>query len=134
MLNENQKRALSITLRIVEEKLRDIERVLESSDDVGVLYEMKQNISPAVKNEVFKEIVLIKERIKALAEKFDLRKESTNANKEALRALPYCWEILEDAKARGMKRYGSVADGLKNILDPQLSTIIDLILKIEHLL
>ncbi len=134
MLNENQKRALSITLRIVEKELRDIEHVLGSSDDIGILYEMKQNIPPAVKDEVFKEIVQIKERIKAVAEKFDLGQESINANKEALRALPYCWEILEDAKARGMKKYGDVANGLKDILDPQISIIIDLILKIEHLL
>ncbi len=40
MLNEYQKRGLSITLRIVEETMQDIERILHSETHIGILYEL----------------------------------------------------------------------------------------------
>ncbi len=134
MLNEYQRRGLSITLRIVEESLTDIEHILNSGNITGVLYEVRYNIPSAVKDEVLRKASLIRDRLKIMAERFDLEKEYTDASREALGKLPYCWEILEDAKAMRLKRYGEVAEGLGDVLDPQLNIIIDLILEMEHLL
>ncbi|MBW7940846.1 MAG: hypothetical protein H3C64_00240 [Candidatus Kuenenia stuttgartiensis] len=51
-----------------------------------------------------------------------------------LRKMSSCWCILEDAKARKLKRYGVVANELEDVLDPHLNGIIDLIFDMERLL
>lgn len=134
MLNEYQKRGLSITLRIVEETMQDIERILQNGTYTGILYDMKCSISPKAKEEFFKRASLIKERIKIISKIFDLKKEHREAIHDIFGKLPYCLEIVEDAKAKKLKRYGDVSNGLDNALDPQLNIITDLILEMQHLL
>ena len=48
--------------------------------------------------------------------------------------MPDCWQILEDEKAKKLKRYGDVAAGIKEALDPDLDIIINLIFDMERLL
>jgi hypothetical protein len=48
--------------------------------------------------------------------------------------LPYCWEILENARAKRLKRYGDVSMGLDQELDPHLDVIIEILREMEHIL
>jgi hypothetical protein len=134
MLNEYQKRGLSITLRIVEETMQDIERILHNGTYTGILYDMKSNIPLEFKEEILKRTSLIKERIKIISKIFDLTKERREVIHEIFGKLPHCLEIIEDVKAKKLKRYGDVSRGLDNALDPQLNIVTDLILEMQHLL
>ncbi len=53
---------------------------------------------------------------------------------ETVARLAYCWEILEDAKTKHLKRFGDTAVGLDEFLDPQIDAIIELLAEIERLL
>ena len=134
MLNKSQIRSLSITLRIVENIFEEIKLILNKCDDINILYERKCDIPEDVKEEVLRKIFFAKDRIRIIAGKFNLEKESIEASREASGKLPYCWEILEESKAKKLKRYGDVATGIEESLDPDLNIIITLILDIEHIL
>jgi hypothetical protein len=134
MLNKSQRGSLSITLRIVEESLAEIELVLNKCDNINILYERKCDIPEEVKEEVLRKVFFAKDRIRIIAEKFNLEKESIEASREAFGKLPYCWKILEDAKAKKLRRYGEVATGIEDVLDPDLDIIINLVLYMERLL
>jgi len=134
MLNEYQKRGLSITLRIVEETMQDIERILHNGIYTGVLYDMKCSIPLEVKEEILKRASVIKDRIKTLSKIFDLKKEHREITHEIFGKLPHCLEIVEDVKAKKLKRYGDVSHGLDKALDPQLNIIADIILEMQQLL
>lgn len=134
MLNKDQKRGITIALRIMEENIRYVEQVFNNGDYNGILYDTKCNMDEGVKREIFKRALLIKDRIKALSERFDLEKKLRDPAKEIFGKMSSCWCILEDAKARKLKRYGVVANELEDILDPHLNGIIDLIFDMERLL
>jgi len=134
MLNEAQERNLSVTLRIVEDRLRDIDQMIEADDYKGLLKETKNDVPVAAKDSMHEKTTLIMGRIKMLTERFNLVKDQNEVSRLALARLSYCWEILEDAKTIKMKRYGDIHDGLAVILDPELDAIINLILEMEHLL
>jgi len=134
VLNKSQIRGLSITLRIVEESLAEIELILNKCDDVTILYERRCDIPEEVKEEVLRKVFSAKNRIRIIAERFGLEKKFIEASREAYGKLPYCWKIIEDAKAKKLRRYGDVATGMEEALDPDLNIIITLILDIEHLL
>jgi hypothetical protein len=134
MLNEAQERSLSVTFQIVEDRLTEMEVALKSADYIGILREKINDIPPEVRPAVFQKADLIKERIKVLSEKLHLEKRRTETSNETLARLVYCWEILQDAKTKQLKRFGEPEAGLEEILDPQIDAIVDLLLEIEHLL
>jgi hypothetical protein len=134
MLNEAQERSLSVTLRIVEDRLRDIEQYIDAGDYIGILKEVKNDVPAAAKDLIHEKAALMRDRIRQLAERFSLGKERTEASRLSLARLSYCWEILEDAKSKRLKRFGDVHDGLADILDPELEAIINLLLDMEQLL
>ncbi len=132
MLNKDQKRGLTIALRIVEENMQYVEQVFNNGTYDGILYDIKCNIDEVTKGELFKRVSLIKDQIKALSKRFDLEKELREPAKEIFGKLSSCWSILEDVKARKLQRYGIVANELEDALDPYLNGIIDLMFDIER--
>ena len=134
MLNKEQKRGLTIALRIVEENMQKIEQLLENKTYEGILYDTNCSVAPDAKEEILKRVSLVKDRIKILSNLFALEKEYREGLRKIFGILPSCWEIIENVKSKRLKRYGDVQDGLDNVLDPQLNRITDLILEMEHLL
>ena len=134
MLNKEQKRGLTIALRIVEENMQKIEQLLENKTYEGLLYDTNCSVAPDAKEEILKRVSLVKDRIKILSNLFALEKEYREGLRKIFGILPSCWEIIENVKSKRLKRYGDVQDGLDNVLDPQLNRITDLILEMEHLL
>jgi hypothetical protein len=134
MLNKDQKRGLTIALRIVEENMQKIEQLLEIKTCEGILYDAKCSVTLDVKEEILKRISFIKARINYISDIFVLEKEYRESLRKIFGILPSCWEIIENVKSKRLKRYGDVQDGLDNILDPQLNRITDLILEMEQVL
>lgn len=133
-MNKDQKRGLTIALRVVEENMQNIEQILNSEIHKGILYDTKCTITPEIREEMLKRVSLVKDRIKILSNLFALEKEYREGLRKIFGILPSCWEIIENVKSKRLKRYGDVQDGLDNVLDPQLNMITDLILEMEQLL
>jgi hypothetical protein len=134
MLNKDQKRGLTIALRIVEENMQKIEQLLEIKTYEGILYDTKCCVTPDVKEEILKRVSFIKARINYISDIFVLEKEYREGLRKIFGILPSCWEIIENVKSKRLKRYGDVQEGLDNALDPQLNRITDLVLEMEQLL
>ena len=134
MMNEFQKRGVTAVLRTVEEHLRSIEAMLDQEDYPGILYEWKNDLPDDAKPLLLARILKIREAVERTAGRFALEKRDRRASDDALGKLPYCWQILEDAKAARLVRYGEVAEGLDRELDPLLETIITLVLEMESIL
>jgi len=134
MLNDYQRRGLSITLRIVEENLEHIERILKNDGYSGVLYETRNDITKDIRKEISNRIPPAIAEIEKIADKFHLEKQIGWASNAAYSKLPYCWEILENTRARRLKRYGDISRGLGEELDPHLDTIIKILSEMERIL
>jgi hypothetical protein len=134
MLNDYQRRGLSITLRIVEESLEHIERILKNDGYSGILYETRDDITKEIRQEISNRIPPAIAEIEKIADKFHLERQIGWASNAAYSKLPYCWEILENARARRLKRYGDISRGLGEELDPHLDTIIKVLSEMERIL
>ncbi|MBU6391050.1 MAG: hypothetical protein KGQ83_02265 [Planctomycetes bacterium] len=107
--------------------MQDVAQILNNGTNIGILYEIKYNIPEEVKEALLKRVALVKNGIEAISKRFDLEKEHREATNKIFGKLPYCLEIIEDIKAKRLKRYGEV-------LDPQLNIIIALLSKMGRLL
>lgn len=134
MLNDYQRRGLTVTLRIVEESLEHIERILKNDGYSGVLYETRYDITKEIRKEISNRIPPAIAEIEKIADKFRLEKQIGWASNAAYGKLPYCWEILENARAKRLKRYGDISIALGKELDPHLDALIGILRKMEHIL
>ena len=134
MMNEFQRRGVTAVLRTVEEHLRSIEAMLDQEDYPGILYEWKNDLPDDVKPLLSERILKIREVVELAASRFVLEKRNRRASDDAFGKLPYCWQILEDAKASRLARYGEVVEGLDRELDPLIETIITQVLEMESVL
>jgi len=134
MLNDSQKRRVSVTLSSFEEDLHNMERLLESADYVGVVHEMENDIPAPARKALIDTIDGIKNRIQTLVKRFDIERDRRSLRRQLFARLIYNWTTLEEIKTKHLRGYGAVAQVLKQTLDPELDAIIGLIREMERLL
>lgn len=123
-LNDAQRRRVSITLGYLEKSLVEIERALEQGDYRGILFDLRNDVPQAVREELLAAAAVVREHITVLAERFDLQRMENGLSKQVASSLVYCWETLVDSSSKGLKGYGVVSEGLGDELDPELDAII----------
>ena len=133
-LNEYQRRGLSATFRTLEEMMHEIETMINGDGYKGSLLEIDNDSSPQAREEILKRIRLIRGEISRLSKQFSLEMKQMKSSRQMLSNLSYCWEILEGSKAKKLRGYGEVAEGLEQVLDPHINTIVDLIAEMENIL
>jgi len=134
MLNEPQRRGLSSTFRILEEMLLEIETMINSDGFEGNLMVIENDVSPEAREKILMIIELVREKLKSLSKQLALEIKQTKMSSQILADLSYCWEILEGSKAKKLRGYGEVAEGLEKVLDPQINIVIDLVTEMEKLI
>lgn len=134
MLNDSQRRGLSTALSVFEEMLFEVEQVLQNKSYRGFLQEVEDDISSPVKDALRENMLLIKNTVNHLADSFKLEKRTVNTGRQVIGKLFYCLELLDNVQAKRLRRYGGIADGLEDVLDPQINTLISSITALIHLL
>ena len=125
-LNPNQFRSVTITLRLLEERLADIERVI-AQDEQGILYQRVAQFTPQQRAQMNEIIRAMREQIRRAAEEFQLPGEEQNAARYIVGTLSLSWESLEEIRSRKLKSYGEVDPELRDTLDPILNQLIRLL-------
>ncbi len=134
LLNDAQRNGLTATLMVVEEIIEELENILNEKAGSGVILDVEDDIPKAKKEEIALKFDPMREQIKKIKDIFDLEKKNKLNSRIFSGRLTYCWSILTGSKAKGLRGYGEVAEGLESILDPQLDILIGLINEIEGIL
>ena len=129
-LNENQERAVAVTLRLLEERLADIERVI-AEDEEGALYRRVARFSPEQREKMNNLIAAMRGQIRRAAARFHLPQQEQDAAREIVGKLMLSWESLEDSRPRKLGAYGDVDPALKETLDPILQELIRLLFRLD---
>jgi hypothetical protein len=133
-LNEYQRRGLSVTFKILEEMMCEIETMINSGGLKGNLMVIENDVPPQAREELIERIQLVSEKAIRISKQFGLEMKQTKSSSQILADLSYCWETLEGSKAKKLRGYGEVAEGLEEVLDPQINAIIDLVTEMENIL
>lgn len=133
MLKEAQKRKVSITLQHMEKSLLKIEQRLKSDDFIGVLYESRNDVPLWMRENLLNTIVLIKEKMRKVSERFALERETERESTEIFGEVSILWVSLEEIKAKRLRAYGEVAEGLEELLDPDIGAMMHDISEMEQM-
>lgn len=133
MLNEAQHSSLRIVMRLIEEKMRAIDRQLANPEEHGLLFEVRNDITPDTGRALRQPIQEVYRLIGTFKEQFALPLETELVSREILKGLPQLWVMLQESDAKGLQRYGAVNPALAPVLDPQICRLARLMLELERI-
>ena len=130
-LNQNQERVVVVTLRLLEERLAEIERLM-SVDEEGILYHQVAHFSPSQSERMRELVEELRAGIQAIADTFHLQREEQKPTRKIVALTSVTWESLEDLRAHRLEAYGETDPKLKETLDPWTRKLTRLILALEE--
>ena len=131
-LNESQRRAIAVSLRLLEERLSAIGDLLER-DEGGTLYRRaRPRMTPEQAAAIAGLLAEIRGRVDAAAGTFRLPAETRDAKATIVALLAMSWQNLGEIDARGMRAYGEVDPALPGLLDPMVQRLMDLVFALEE--
>ena len=129
-LSHNQERAVTVALRLLEERLRRIERVIDE-DEEGILYRRHAEFSTAQRRTMHELIDTMREQIRRAADEFHLQEEEQHPVREIVGTLSLTWESLEESRPRKLNAYGAVDPALNETLEPIMQMLIQLLFRLQ---
>lgn len=129
-LNENQKRTVAVTLRMLEEQLVETERLMQQ-DERGILYHRAARFALGQRERMRELIGALREEIRRAARQFELPVQERNAAQDIAGSLALAWESLEEIRSHKLENYGAVDPSLKGTLDPIVQRLIKLVSELE---
>jgi len=128
-----QRRSLRITLRLVEEAFREVERLLHEPAYEATMHGMADDPSPHQKQSIADEIGRGREVIGRLRARFDLEPEIHEKSRLVAGKVLTLWEAVMEGRARYLRAYGPVAQGLAEALDPSIERLGDIVRRVHAL-
>lgn len=132
ILNESQTRSVTVTLRLLEERLVEIERLLTVNEE-GILYSRVATFSPSQQKQMQQLIEELREGIKVVTETFELKHEPQDPTRRIVGLLAITWESIEELYARRLRAYGEVDPRVQETLDPWVEKLTQGVLTLEYL-
>lgn len=121
-LNPNQKRAVSVTLFLLEERLAEVEQVMSQRSE-GILYRRIPRFTQRQQEAIKRLLQVMRAEIAELAERFQFDREEQDPVGRIRGLMAISWESLEESTSRRLKAYGDVDPQLKETLDPGIQKL-----------
>ena len=132
LLNDSQRRSLSVTLQRVEMAAWRLEEALtQRSTPPLVLTRLTNPLDEQQQAALLALARLIRQEIALLAHEYDLAATEQNFARLVMAEFTLLWADLEDVRPQKLLRYGNVKPALHQVLDPQLQHLIHLVLTID---
>jgi hypothetical protein len=131
LLNESQKRSVTVTLRLFEERLAEVERLL-TVQERGVLYERVAHFSPRQQEKIRALIQDARALIEEITREFQLEREIQNPARRIFGLLSITWESLEELHSKPLRAYGAVDPRLPEVIDPFAQKLARLAVELRH--
>jgi predicted nucleic acid-binding Zn-ribbon protein len=125
ILNEFQRRRVSVTFAKMEKDLLDIESFISTEERPGILYKIENDIPKETRKLLLRKIASIRQGIKKISEQFSLEREAISLKRKLRGTLSLLGVDMEEIESVRLRGYGEVAEGLSEALDPQLKEIED---------
>lgn len=133
LLNESQRRSLTITLRRVEMAVWRLEdRITRGNPDNLILTRFVHNPDSGQSEALLQLISQVREEIAALAEAYDLEVSEEDFLQSVMGEFTLLWADLEDSRPSKLRRYGAVHPRANEVLGPPIQHLITLMLAINN--
>jgi hypothetical protein len=125
VLNDAQHRHLSITMRVAEERLRSLQRLMRTGGETQGLLEVDDDLTPGERSVVAAKLAELLRCFADLGTQFSLSREWCSLRRTLAASLSITWADIQNVKAAALGAYGEVDPRLRDQLDPLLDRSAD---------
>lgn len=130
-LNRNQERAVAIRLRLLEERLAIIGRLMDEEERGRLYHRDRAPFSAEQRARMEALMVEIRAEIVDVADTFGLASEEQDAARRIIGLLGITWEGLGDVRTGRLRGFGDVNPELQVLLNPSVERLMQLVLALQ---
>ncbi|NMB54719.1 MAG: hypothetical protein GYA15_08445 [Leptolinea sp.] len=130
-LNPAQKTHLYVTLLEFEETLRLALDLLDNPESSGILYSKKLDVTPDDREEIVEIIHSALREIQHISKMYDLPAKDKKLNNLLVAKMSISWANLIDTQSSGLRKYGKLDNEIAENLDPIISSLSTLALRMS---
>ena len=130
-LNPGQERALTVALRLLEERLARVEDIIRRGESGRLYRRPRLSLSRTERARIDAILVDLRATIASVADAHRLPCEERDPIREISGLMSVSWESLAEVESRGLRSYGRVDPGLRDSLDPALERMLELVTTLE---
>ena len=123
-LGDNHKRAIGVTLAMLDQALCEIESWARGREAKSVLYRECNTLSEKQRRQIISEIGSMRDRLKEAAERLGLSPTTRTAVDAVREEFFKLWEPLVETQSKGLKGYGDLPEGIGAFLDGTMEEFI----------
>lgn len=132
MLNQYQKSAVEIQMRLLDATIRDVLRLIREPPGDGILAHVRPlAIGHRARLEGILEAMAAE--VAAVVGEFDLQPQDEAVSRRIRAEMAEAWSDLHEVLSKKLRRYGKVDPLLSKSLDPHLHRLIQLTMEVSHL-
>ncbi len=128
-LSPNHKRSMSSSIHLIEKLVDEVE-VLMTNHKTLETQKVERDIPDDKKETALKAIQEIKEEVKRLTEKYDLKKQVVSESRFLDSRKSKAWEILHNSEAKRMDAFGEFPEDIRDIYDEDIALLLGLVSKL----
>jgi hypothetical protein len=129
-----QKRALQASLLLFEESLRTTDRLLNSRDEIGILYYRKSRLSSQRRQLIQKKVSSALIDLAIFVKKLELEPIRDNLEGMIMGEMSISWENLEECRSKRLRGYGKLDPIAVEVIDPAIDQLARTALEINRLI
>ncbi len=132
LLNDSQRRSLTITLRRVELAVWHLEEQLTRQNQPQLILTRYVNQPDERQRQALLYLIqLVRQEVATLVAEYQLAAANHDVTRNLMAEFTLLWCDLEDVRPKKLTRYGPVAPQAQHYLDPPLQHLIQLVLTID---
>lgn len=133
LLNPSQKDSLRISLTLIEKGIFEVERVLSDGEHEGVFFRISDDLREETKTGIRTLIEEIRVILREMKDQFHLGREINDKSRAVFGKVPALWEISAGTKASRLRGYGEIDPRLKDLLNPSMERLSDLLISMHRM-
>ena len=131
-LPENHRRSLSITAKMIEEGLDEVESKLRGSINHRITQRLEESYDAETKESIFSVINEIKDVNKEMFYKLSLNPQKSSESRVVQSQAVYLWSILVDSTSKKLSRFGNLTPEESELVDNYILKILSLLDKLKE--
>jgi hypothetical protein len=129
-LPPNHKRILSVTVKIVEEEIEEMQQTLLMKNK-GTIKNIISDYDDTERDKILDFLKQLKSLNEKMFKELELNSENVYASQIIKAKITYLWTILENSKSAALKGYGELPSGTANSIDGFISELLFVIKEIS---
>lgn len=131
-LPDNHNRSLSVTSRIIERKINEMEFVLNGIYKNNFAEIIKSSYTKKERDEILKLLTELKEENENMSHALELKPNTLIEDWIIFAQLNYLWTILIDSKSNKLKKYGDLPQDSTELIDNFIEKLLTTVEKIKR--